>query len=443
MAISPDARLSRRTLVHGIGAGVAGAALTGIAAPRATRGHAQDASTLSFALSVDDLPRVQPLLDEYTAQTGIAIQAFTSPNLYIELNVSLTLGNCAYDLVSMDDPWMALFAGEEFLTDLGALAKAEGLNLDEADFVPRFLALGKSNGGAVSRAVPWIGNVQVFAWRGDVLDTLGIARPQTWDEVVSVAGAVRDANIDPGLYGVGVRGQAGNSAATTFLPILRGHGADIFDDAWEPQLTTPEAVAAMETLLDLARLAPPDVATVDHETLGKLLYTGQIAQAADIWPNQILQAYNPTLSAVLGKVEIGAQPAQPGANPAAMTGNWLLGIPAGCTGNARQALEFILWLTAPDQQRRLMLDRGLPPTRVSVFEDPEMVAALPFLPGLLAAAHDAVPRPRTLHYPAVEEILGTEVARAIKGEITAAEAMTRANDGIRALMIREGVLPGS
>ena len=85
---------------------------------------------------------------------------------------------------------------------------------------------------------------------------------------------------------------------------------------------------------------------------------------------------------MVGKVDIGAEPAQEGVKPANMTGNWLLGIPEG-SQNVDAALDFILWFTAPEQQKRLLLDQNIPATRISVLEDPEAVEKFPFLPGLL------------------------------------------------------------
>ncbi len=394
-----------------------------------------------FALTTDDQPRVQPLLDQYASETGIIVepQAFPYPDLYEDLNINLTLGTCAYDVVSLDDPWMPLFAGQQFLTNLKELATREGVSFDREDFVPAFIALG-TDPTAGLQAIPWIGNVQVYAWRQDVMQELRRDRPRTWDDVIAAATDVQAARPGGDLYGVGIRGQTGNSAATTFLPILRGHGADVFDAGWVPQLESEQAQAAMGTLLALAKLAPPGVEEIGHEELAQELYTGRIAQAADIWPNQMLQVYDPARSTVLGKVAIGAQPAQPGVQPASMTGNWLLGIPAGCGANAREALAFALWLTAPEQQKRLLLERGLPPTRLSVFADPESVEKLPFLPGLVEAGMNAAPRPRTLHYPAVEEILGRWVAQAISGRVSGEEALGQANQEIRGLMVREGVL---
>jgi multiple sugar transport system substrate-binding protein len=166
---------------------------------------------------------------------------------------------------------------------------------------------------------------------------------------------------------------------------------------------------------------------------------GLTAQSGDIWPDLLLEICNPELSKVVGMVEVGAEPAQEGVKPANMTGNWLLGIPEG-SKNAEGALDFILWLTAADQQKRLLLEEEKPATRISVMEDPEAVAKLPFLPGLLAAARNAVPRPRTPHYNAVEAIYGLYVAEALAGQISGEEAMKNSNKEIRELMVREGVL---
>jgi multiple sugar transport system substrate-binding protein len=243
------------------------------------------------------------------------------------------------------------------------------------------------------------------------------------------------------LYGVGLRGQPTNHSATTFLPILRGYGTDLFasNEVFEPQLETDAAFRAMGMLLALAALAPPGVEQVGHEENGRNMYSGRVAQSGDIWPDQLLQMFDPNVSTVVGQVTAGPEPAQPGVTPATMTGNWLFGIPEG-SRRPDAALDFILWMTEPSQQKRLLLEHNIPATRFSVLEDPEAVEQLPFLPGLLAADRNAVPRPRTELYPAVEEILGRNVSQAIAGLSTGEEALIAANLEIRELMVLEGLL---
>src|SRR5207248_2175338 len=114
---------------------------------------------------------------------------------------------------------------------------------------------------------PWLGNVQVFAWRNDLIS----ARPNTWDEVVSTAQQV--ASGTSGVYGYAIRGAAGNPATTSFLPITRGFGRDVLAGDFQPQLNTPEALAALQTALKLRDLAPPGAENVQHADVGRFMYT--------------------------------------------------------------------------------------------------------------------------------------------------------------------------
>ena len=135
--------------------------------------------------------------------------------------------------------------------------------------MPELIALGDFPPGSGLRGIPWVGNVQVFAWRTDVLEELGLtAPPATWDDVLAYAQAITEAKSAEGVYGIGVRGAAGNPAATSFLPVLRGYGTDLFDENWEPQLETDAAMQAITTQLALAKLAPPGVETVEHPDNG-------------------------------------------------------------------------------------------------------------------------------------------------------------------------------
>ena len=443
--------ISRRKVVQVVAA--AGASLTAgdsirpahaapVRASTAYRPAPQASDGITFALSADDLARVQPLLDDYTKATGvpIATQAFPYASLYEKLNINLTQATGVFDVVSLDDPWMPLFAGNQLLMDLGPLMEAKGLGPDP-DFVPELLRLGEFPVGTGLRGIPWIGSVQVFARRIDVFEELGLTPPVSWDDVLAAAQAITEARSEQDLYGFGLRGQPTNPSATSFIPVLRGYGVDLFEsnEVFEPQLETEQAMQAMTTFRALAQLAPPGVENVGHEENGRNMYTGRTAMSGDIWPDQLLLMFDPERSAVAGQVEIGPEPALPGIEPSNMTGNWLLGIPEG-SRNAASALDFITWFTAPEQQKRLLIESNLSPSRISVLEDPEAVERLPFLPGLLAAARNAVPRPRTEFYPQVEEILGRYVSQAVIGQVSGEEGLISANREIRDLMVREGVL---
>jgi multiple sugar transport system substrate-binding protein len=440
--VTTSAILDRRALLKGAAASAAAAAMgaapkrSAIAAPAFLQG-----ASFVLACTSDDAPKIQPLLDDYQKANNVTIQVEQAPynDIQAKIITNLTQGTGAYDVISMDDPWIPQFAGGDFIMNIGELMDKRGITADP-DFVPELLALGDFPPGSGLRGLPWVGNVQVFAWRTDVLKDLGLeAPPKSWDDVLAYAEQITKEKGASGVYGIGLRGVAGNPAATSFLPVLRGYGTDLFDENWEPQLETDAAMQAITTQLALAKVAPPGVGSVGHPENGRNMSQGLIAQSADIWPDQLLQIYDPELSKVVGMVDIGAEPAQEGVKPANMTGNWLLGIAEG-SANADPALDFILWFTAAEQQKRLLLDQNIPATRISVMEDADAVAKFPFLPGLLAAGRNALPRPRTEHYNAVEAIYGRYVAEAIAGQISGEEAMTQSNKEIRDLMVREGVL---
>ena len=241
------------------------------------------------------------------------------------------------------------------------------------------------------------------------------------------------------MYGYAIRGAAGNPATTSFLPITRGYGKDVLSETFEPQLNTPEALNALRTGLTLRDLAPPGAENVQHADVGRFMYTGTTAMSGDIWPDQLLQMFDPSVSNVVGLISIGPEPSQPGVQPANMTGTWLWGIPEG-SKNKDRAFDFMTWATQFDQQKKLLMQSNIPPTLVPLFNDPEAVDKFPFLPGLLDAAGKAVPRPRTQFYSGVEDIIGRYLSQAIAGQAEPEQALEQANTEVRDYLVRNGAL---
>ncbi|MBV9547221.1 MAG: extracellular solute-binding protein, partial [Chloroflexi bacterium] len=381
-----------------------------------------------------DGDKIRAVATAYTANTGTTVDVLELPydQSFQKLQIALSQKTDAYDLASLDDPWIPQFAGGKFLTSLDDMYAKVGAQ-PSADFQPQLFGLGDWPKGSGLRALPWLGNVQVFAWRNDLIDQ----RPNTWDDVVATAQKIVGGSS--GVYGYGIRGAAGNPATTSFLPITRGYGKDVLSPTFVPQLDTPEALSALNTALKLRDAAPPGAENTQHADNGRNMYTGAIAMSGDIWPDQLLQIFDPSLSNVVGLVSIGPQPAQSGVSPANMTGTWLLGIPGG-SKNADRAFDFMNWFTQLDQQKKLLMQFSVPPTLTPLFNDPEAAAKFPFLPGLLDAATKAVPRPRTQYYSGVEDIIGRYLSQAIAGQIDAEGALNQANTEVRDFLVRNGQL---
>jgi multiple sugar transport system substrate-binding protein len=201
-------RTDRRTMLKGAAAGVAATTL-GTVSKRSTFAAPafHQGTTIVFALTDGNAPQVQPLVDEYAQANNVTVELQPNPfaNLLEKLTLSLTQSTGAYDVVSMDDPWMPQFAGGEFLMNLEELMAQKGIEPDP-DFVPELLALGDFPPGSGLRGIPWVGNVQVYAWRTDVFEEMGITAPKTWDEVLTAAQTITDAKGPEGLYGICILG---------------------------------------------------------------------------------------------------------------------------------------------------------------------------------------------------------------------------------------------
>ena len=410
------------------GASAAGAAPDVFAAPRL------QASKITMLVNSGDGDRVRQVSADYTKSTGTTVEVLELPydQAFQKLQIALSQKTDAYDLAELDDPWMPQFAGNKFLVDLDQMYAKVGA-APNPDFQPQLFGLGDWPKGSGLRGLPWLGNVQVFAWRNDLIPN----RPNTWDEVVATAQQIQSG--PSGVYGYAIRGAAGNPATTSFLPITRGYGKDVLGPDFEPQLDTPEALQALQTALKLRDTAPPGAENTQHADVGRFMYTGTAAMSGDIWPDQLLNIFDPSVSSVVGLFSIGPEPAQPGVSPANMTGTWLLGIPEG-SKNQDRAFDFMVWLTQFDQQKRLLLQFNNPPTLTSLFNDAEAVAKFPFLPGLLEAAGKAVPRPRTQFYSGVEDIIGRYLSQVIAGQIEPEPALQQANQEVRDFLVRNGAL---
>jgi multiple sugar transport system substrate-binding protein len=427
--------LSRRRLLKLTAAGALGvgaASLLGTSA--ASAAPLLQASKITVLVNSGDGDRVRNVSATYTSSTGTTVEVLELPydQSFQKLQIALSQKTDAYDLASLDDPWIPQFAGNKFLANLDEMYAQTG-GRPSADFQPQLLGLGDWPKGSGLRAVPWLGNVQVFAWRNDLIAN----RPNTWDEVVSMAQQIQGGSS--GVYGYAIRGAAGNPATTSFLPITRGYGKDVLSPTFQPQLDSAEAGLALQTALKLRDAAPPGAENTQHADVGRFMYTGTAAMSGDIWPDQLLNMFDPTVSNVVGLIDIGPEPSQAGVEPANMTGTWLLGIPEG-SRNKERAFDFMNWFTQFDQQKRLLMQFNNPPVLVPLFTDPEAVAKFPFLPGLLDAAGKAVPRPRTEFYSGVEDIVGRYLSQAIAGQVDPDSALQQANTEVHDFLTRNGAI---
>ncbi|MBV9959684.1 MAG: ABC transporter substrate-binding protein [Acidobacteria bacterium] len=377
---------------------------------------------------------------DYEAQTGVHINIAEFPyaNLFEKELVDLNARTGAYDLVMLDDPWFPRFATSEFLSDLKPFYEKRGQSGPDDDFVANSLALGHHpyQTGALY-ALPYVGNSQLFFYRKDVFQKHNLKEPATWDEVLAAAKLFneQDAQSAPGggkMYGYVMRAAQGNAAVADFMPIFWAFGAEMFDPQGKPTVNSAEGINALRFMLELGKYSPPGYASFNADEVSAHLLQGTAAMSIN-WPAWISSFSDPAKSKVIGQMGFTVMPGAK--NPGrAEIGNWLIAIPRDAR-NADAAFDFLVWATSREQMKASAL-RGNPPTRKSIFNDPEMVAKFPAYPQQLRSLENSRPRPRTPMWNEIENAFGIFLSKANSGELSAEDAMNQANAEIAKILER-------
>jgi len=374
---------------------------------------------------------------DYEAQTGVHINIAEFPyaNLFEKELIDLNSRTGAYDLIMLDDPWFPRFAAKQFLTDLAPLLQKKGVPGADADFVQTSLALCKHpyETGALY-ALPYVGNSQLFFYRKDLFEKHQLKEPATWDDVLAAAKTIQDKESAGAnkMYGYVMRAAQGNAAVADFMPIFWAFGAEMFDASGKPTVNSAEGIAALKFMLELGKYSPPGYASFNADEVGAHLLQGTAAMSIN-WPAWITSFSDAAKSKVIGKMAFTTLPGAKRSGQAEI-GNWLIAIPRDAK-NAEAAIDFLLWATTANEMKRSAL-RGNPPTRKSVFTDPELVARFPSYPAQMRSLETSRPRPRTPQWNEIENAFGIFLSKANSGELSAEDALNQANAEIEKILQR-------
>lgn len=395
---------------------------------------------ITIAYTSSTPSQLEELSKEFESRTGLKFNRVALPygDLYDKLVINLSQGTGLYDLTVSDGPWVPLFAGKGYVQPLDPFFQKANLQGLDADFVPSVVDISKwppRSGNIIG--VDFNGNVQLYAYRKDLLEKYGLPVPKTWDDVFTFAKMVKAK--ENGMYGYVMRGKAVNPATSAFLPCYWGFGAEMFDENYMPQFTSDKAVAALEFWVQMAKeVAPQGVATFDSTEVSRSLSTGESAQSM-VWPSWAGDLDNPQKSQTAGKWTWAVAPQQAGEKGGAMLGNWLLVIPKGAK-DPDSAFQFLMWATSPEAQKRAALQTASPPTRTSVYKDPDVIAKFPHYTSVYENLQVARSRPQITNWGAVENAFGTQISSALADEAKPKEALNAVQKEVLALMKKEGYL---
>ena len=386
-----------------------------------------------------DMVRMQGYTDQFTDETGIAVEWVTleENTLRSRVTTDITTKGGQFDIMTIGMYETPIWGANGWLVPLDDLSA----DYDVDDILPA-MRNGLSNDGTLY-AAPFYGESSMVMYRTDLMEAAGMEMPTapTWQEIRAAAAAMDNPAED--INGVCLRGKAGWGEGGAFITVTgNSFGARWFDEEWNPQFDQPEWAEAINFYVNLMNdYGPEGYATNGFNENLSLFNQGKCG----MWIDATVAASFVTGddSTVADSVGFALAPNNEGVEKRA---NWLwawaLAIPAG-TQQEAEAKQFIEWATGKAYIETVAANEGwanVPPgARKSLYANPEY-QKVPFAQMTLDSINAADPNNPTvdpvpyvgIQFVAIPEFAGmaTEVSQefsaAYAGQQTVEEALAKA-----------------
>ena len=369
-------------------------------------------------------PAYDPLyecLPRFTATTGINVNvAFRGDHPTLNQHLA-GLAGVPYDLVSTHTKYAP--SQLHFLAPLDTLIDAPALE----DFAPLLLDLVRIDDQLYS--LPRNIDVRLLHFRRDLIDT----PPATWDELLEIA---RRLNSPPGLFGFLFPGRE-SGLFGTFYELAEMAGAKLFPEDLVPDIVNEGGRWALEFLRACytEALTSRELPAWHYDKVHECFRAGHAAMVGD-WPGYYSLYRDSKISAVHDRLGLSLYPIGPAGKSLAYGGGHTFALTKAGV-NKPEALELLLYLTAPEQQCG-EARQGCVPVRRSVMTqmqhetDQANRSRLAMLEQVIAG-QILIP-PKLARYPEIEEVLWRTVQQAFLGEIEIADALQSMTKQVEAIV---------
>ena len=340
-------------------------------------------------------------------------ELYSSNDLVLQKVLTAVRGNSAPDVAYMFGSWAPNIAKIPQLVDMTDVVAQPDWKWDDFYQAEREAA---TVGDKVVGVPALVDNLAIVYNRKLFADA-GVAPPSpdwTWDDFRAAAAKLTDPA--KGQYGWLIPADGSEDTVWHYLPMLWEAGGDILsDDNTKATFNSEAGVRALTVLQQMAVQDKSLYLDTTNENGPKLMNSGKIAMLVT----------GPWDLSQLSDIEYGVQvmPTFGGSGGGHQTiagpDNWVV----FDNGDAKKkaALDFVKWLSAPEQVRTFSLETGDLPIRTSVGEDRSVLDTLnENVPGTAAFVQNLKNvekvRPQVEQYPAISEALGQAIVAVMLGE---------------------------
>ena len=327
-------------------------------------------------------------IPEFEAATGLTVTTLqlSEEEYYEKLITELASRSGYYDVFMCGHPhiWQYAPAGwleplDDYLNDLAQTPA----DYDLDDFFPNRLAPfrwnlkpGSGMGPGKLWAIPVNEEGYVIFYRKDLFERFGVTVPTTYQELYDAAKKLTRVVDGQQIYGFVNRGNPSwTSLNTGYLSSYFSYGAQEFDDRFNSQLNSPQAIELTDLFIRMLKEAgPPGWPGYTWYEGKEGFLSGKFAMWFDS-NHQAIAFEDPERSAVVGKVGYMLPPAGPDGAIRSNCWVWALGMNA-FSSNKSNAWKFLSWATSKEILLRAVPYQNINPTRRSVWNDPATVAMM-------------------------------------------------------------------
>jgi len=378
-------------------------------------------------------------LSDFEDATGIKVEYELLAEAEMEKKEMLDFSSHTgtYDVTNVHFWYIPQFAKLGYLEPLDKYAAEMSIpewdSMD--DFVPAYLNSQKYEGKLYG--LTFQGIVQILYYRTDLIDEFcGGKPPETMDELTACSKAITEGGGGE-VFGYTDRGSA--DPATFMSPVgwIYAWGVNFLDDEYHPQLTTPEAIAAMEHYVTLLyNYGPKGQAGMGWAEAEQAILNGVAAMHADthdLGPDMV----NPERSQFPDDISFAMPPKEVGYSQDFFASG--LSINAD-SKHKEAAWLFVQWATSASTQKAQLAERS-DFTVQSILESPEYVDQVPGGAVILEAAKVADPAyfPAIPEFGAISDVFSAAVSRMVaEGPQSVQEEMEKANAEIEKILQEAG-----
>lgn len=407
---------------------------------------AAQAQTVSILMeAVPDTEYVKALIPEFEEETGIKVnlEVVNYAEMHTKLVPQLVARTGSYSAIVVDFYWVGEFTKAGWLQPLDERIAADGF--DTSVYVPALMDLvGKVDG--TTYMLPFYNYAMGLLYRKDLLENednkttfkaeygMELRKPETWEEYLKQVKFFTKG----GMYGVVNQGLRPDPIAMEWSNYLFANGGEYKDASWNSTVDNDAGRAALEQYAtNIEKYGPVGAASFSFDEAFNVMAQGQ-AYSYITYNFFRASIDDPSTSQVVGKVEIMPVPGKEPGQSGSLNGAWGWAIPK-TSPNPDAAWTFLKWVESHEIAKKRALAGGSP-TRLDVFDDPEVLAKYPHfteMKELLLESHNF---PTFTYTPQFVEVLGRELSLAVSKEKSPGEALAQVAEEFNALARKDGKL---